>query len=253
MEDLDPPREQPGAAERILESLHAHGLDWDGEVLWQSQRHQAYAQVVADLLVGGQAFRCDCSRKMVAQGGGVYSGYCRTRELPGNRPAAVRLRVSENSLIHVDDSLQPALQQDLAQAVGDFIIQRRDGLYAYQLAVVLDDDEQGVTHIVRGSDLYDSTPRQIYLQRVLGLLTPVYTHIPVITNERGQKLSKQTHAPALDYREASRHLRLALKFLNQAQPPRHCVKPGAILRYAAEHWQLSAVPATMGLAQSSLA
>jgi glutamyl-Q tRNA(Asp) synthetase len=253
MEDLDPPREQPGAAQLILESLHAHGLDWDGEVLWQSQRHHAYKQVVSDLLASGQAFRCDCSRRKLAQAGGVYRGYCRTRKLPGNQPAAVRLRIGDNSLIHLEDSLQPALQQDLEQAVGDFIIQRRDGLYAYQLAVVLDDYEQGVTHVVRGSDLYDSTPRQIYLQRVLGLATPAYTHIPVITDDSGHKLSKQTHAPALDDSEASQHLRLALKFLNQARPPRHCAKPEAIVRYASEHWQLCAVPATLGLAQSSLA
>ncbi|MCZ6831051.1 MAG: tRNA glutamyl-Q(34) synthetase GluQRS [Gammaproteobacteria bacterium] len=253
MEDLDPPREQPGAADSILDSLRAHGLYWDGPVLWQSQRHAAYAAVVDQLLESGRAFRCDCSRQMLAQSGGVYRGHCRNRNLSCNQPTAVRLRVDEDTLIQVDDGLQQALQQNLAQEVGDFTIQRKDSLFAYQLAVVLDDAEQRCTHVLRGSDLYDSTPRQIYLQQVLGLEQPAYTHIPVITNAAGQKLSKQTHAPALDNAEACRHLCLALKFLNQATPPAHCNTPDSILSFASERWQLLAVPATMGLPESSLA
>ena len=249
MEDLDPPREQPGAAQAILASLRDHGLHWDGEVLWQSQRHHAYAQVVADLLASGRAFRCDCSRQKLAQTAGICRASCRSRALPGDQASAVRLHVTENSLVEVQDGLQ----QNLTQAVGDFIIVRRDGLYAYQLAVVLDDHEQGISHVVRGSDLYDSTPRQIYLQRALGLTTPAYVHIPVITNDSGQKLSKQTHAPALHDSEAGHHLRLALRFLKQASPPTRCDTPEAILGYASEHWQMSAVPAILSLAESSLA
>ena len=252
MEDLDPPREQPGAAELILDSLCAHGLYWDGEVMWQSQRHDAYAAVVDQLLESGRAFRCDCSRQMLAHSDGIYRGHCRNRNLPPDSTAAVRLRVADDSLIRFDDGLQRAQRQYLAQEVGDFIIQRKDSLFAYQLAVVLDDAEQGISHVLRGSDLYDSTPRQIYLQQVLGLAQPAYTHIPVITNARGQKLSKQTHAPALDNSQAGRHLRLALKFLKQASPPAQYSTPEQILKHAVARWQLPAVPATMGLPESSL-
>ncbi len=253
MEDLDPPREQAGAADSILESLRAHGLDWDGPVMWQSHRHAAYAEVVDKLLANGDAFRCDCSRQTLAKTGGVYHGHCRNRDLPPDRPAAVRLRVGEDSLVQVTDSLQETLVQDLARDVGDFVIQRRDSLYAYQLAVVLDDNEQGVSHVLRGSDLYDSTPRQVYLLRALGLEQPAYTHIPVITNNLGQKLSKQTHAPALHNGGAAAQLRLALKFLKQSPPPPRLRRPERILSHAIENWQPRSIPNLMGVPESSLA
>jgi glutamyl-Q tRNA(Asp) synthetase len=253
MEDLDPPREQAGAADSILGSLQAHGLHWDGPVLWQSSRHGAYATVVQQLLESGQAFRCDCSRQMLARSAGVYRGTCRKRKLTESQTAAVRLLVEPTDPIRVEDGLQLPLQQDVAREVGDFVIRRKDGLFAYQLAVVLDDAEQGINTVVRGSDLYDSTPRQIYLQQVLGIARPAYTHIPVITNSQGQKLSKQTHAPGLDNNRACEHLRLALRFLNQPIPPELASEPGQILAFAIEHWQLRAVPATMGIPESTLA
>jgi glutamyl-Q tRNA(Asp) synthetase len=253
MEDLDPPREQAGAADAILQGLEAHGLHWDGPVMWQSQRHEAYNAVVQQLLESGQAFRCDCSRQMLARSGGVYRDFCRDRDLAAGQGTAIRLRVEPGEPIRVDDALQRPLTQDLAQTVGDFVIRRRDGLFAYQLAVVLDDAEQGINRIVRGSDLYDSTPRQIYLQRLLGCPQPDYAHIPVITNSRGQKLSKQTHAPGLDNDRAGEHLRLALRFLGQVPPPQGADQPGQILAHAIKHWQLHAVPATMGLPESTLA
>jgi glutamyl-Q tRNA(Asp) synthetase len=252
MEDLDPPREIPGAADSILNSLKAHGLYWDQQVLWQSQRYEAYAAVVAQLLASGKAFYCDCSRAQLAQHNNIYQGHCRNRKLPADTPAAVRVRVEGETAISVSDHLQASLQEDVAAAVGDFIIRRRDRLYAYQLAVVVDDAYQGINRVLRGSDLYDSTPRQIYLQQLLALPTPAYTHIPVITNGKGQKLSKQTHAPVLDDDRAIDNLRLALRFLGQSPPAPQVQRLDLLLQHAVEHWKIRAVPARMGIPESSI-
>jgi glutamyl-Q tRNA(Asp) synthetase len=252
MEDLDPPREQPGAAEQILESLQAHGLQWDGPVLWQGSRDDAYAEVVTGLLESGQAFRCDCSRARLKRLGGVYDGHCRDRGLGEEADAAVRVRVDGDASIRITDDIQAPLEQNLADEVGDFVILRRDGLFAYQLAVVVDDAWQGVNRILRGSDLYDSTPRQVYLQRLLGLPTPRYAHIPVVINTMGQKLSKQTHAPALLPDQAVVNLRLALDFLGQAQPPADCEDTAALLAAAVSNWNMDAVPRRMQIPEDSL-
>ena len=252
MEDLDPPREIPGAAESILNSLKAHGLHWDQQVLWQSQRDDAYAAVVAQLLANGEAFYCDCSRAQLALQDNVYQGHCRTRNLPADKPTAVRVRVEGETVITISDQLQAPLHEDVAAAVGDFVIRRRDRLYAYQLAVVVDDAYQGINQVLRGSDLYDSTPRQVYLQQVLALPTPDYTHIPVITNEQGQKLSKQTHARALDDDEAIDNLCLALRFLGQKPPAPQVQRLDLLLQDAVAHWQIQAVPARMGIPESSI-
>jgi glutamyl-Q tRNA(Asp) synthetase len=162
------------------------------------------------------------------------------------------VRVDSTGPILVKDRLQEPLQQDLTEEVGDFVIKRRDQLYAYQLAVVVDDAHQGVNQVVRGSDLYDSTPRQVYLQRLLGLETPEYAHIPVITNAAGQKLSKQTFAPPLDDRDAAANLRLALKFLGQTGFAGGPDQPERLLQAAAEQWQLDQVPARMGIPEDAL-
>jgi glutamyl-Q tRNA(Asp) synthetase len=252
MEDLDPPREIPGAADSILNSLKAHGLYWDQQVLWQSQRDDAYAPVVAQLLANGEAFHCDCSRAQLALHNNIYQGHCRSRKLTADIPAAVRVRVEGETAISVSDQLQAPLHEDVASAVGDFIIRRRDRLYAYQLAVVVDDACQGINQVLRGSDLYDSTPRQIYLQRLLALPTPTYTHIPVITNNKGQKLSKQTHASALDDDQAIDNLRLALRFLGQSPPAPQIQRLDLLLQHAVEHWQIRAVSARMGIPESSI-
>ncbi len=251
MEDLDPPREIPGAAHSILNSLQAHGLSWDGEVLWQSQRHDAYATAIQQLFDKGHAFRCDCTRAQLATQGNVYLGRCRSQPPAADVASAIRVKVQRETPVVIADHLQPSLQQDLQREVGDFIVQRKDWLYAYQLAVVVDDEYQGINRVLRGSDLYDSTPRQVYLQEVLGLPTPRYTHIPVITNSAGQKLSKQTHAPALNNSDALQNLRLALRFLGQAMP----AKAGNIdhlLREAIDSWQLPAVPSRMGIPETTL-
>jgi glutamyl-Q tRNA(Asp) synthetase len=242
MEDLDPPREQRGAAHAILNSLRTHGLEWDGQVLWQSDRHPAYRAAVEQLLTSRLAFRCDCSRARLAPFNGIYQGRCRERGLQNDNDTAVRVTVPAGTRVTVVDQLQESLVQDLASEVGDFVIRRRDGLYAYQLAVVLDDDAQGVTHVLRGSDLYDSTPRQIYLQRLLGLPTPAYCHIPVLVNEAGQKLSKQTGATALDNAEASQNLRSALAFLAQQLPPDSHTGVQDIIDWALQHWDMDRLP-----------
>jgi glutamyl-Q tRNA(Asp) synthetase len=252
MEDLDPPREPPGAAELILASLRAHGLEWDGDPLWQSQRHDAYADTVAALLDAGQAFYCDCTRARLRAEGNVYMGRCRDRVIPPGAPAAVRVRVEGDTRIRIADRIQPPLEQELATEVGDFIILRKDGLYAYQLAVVLDDAWQGVTQVLRGYDLYDSTPRQVYLQRLLGLPTPQYAHIPVVTNTLGQKLSKQNRAAPVDDSEALHNLRVALRFLGQEAPSPDCRRVEDLLQRAIDGWNPAAIPGTRGIPERSL-
>ncbi len=252
MEDLDPPREPAGAAEQILHSLKVHGLRWDGPVLWQSERHDAYEATIRQLLDKGLAFRCDCSRASVQAQGGIYRGHCRNRNLGSETDAAIRVIVRGDSDITVDDALQAPLSQDVSGDVGDFVIKRRDGLYAYQLAVVLDDAFQGINVVLRGSDLYDSTPRQLYLQRLLGLPTPAYAHIPVIENAEGQKLSKQTHAPAVEDADALDNLRVALKFLGQPEPAANCRDVESLLQSAVAGWSRALVPGCAGIAESTL-
>ena len=251
MEDLDPPREVAGAADAILHGLEAHGLNWDGSVLWQSRRHDAYAAIIAGLLDAGLAFHCDCSRARLAAEGNIYRGHCRKRGLADSAATAIRVLV-EGGDITAEDILRETLVQDVAAEVGDFIIRRKDGLYAYQLAVVADDAFQGITRVVRGSDLHDSTPRQMYLQGLLHLPTPEYAHIPVIANETGQKLSKQTFAQELDNRRAADNLHLALRFLRQPTSDPGIQSPAELLEQAVAQWRLEAVPAVPAIPESSL-
>lgn len=242
IEDIDPPREVAGAAAAILDCLQAHGLRWDGEVGYQSRRDALYRGAAERLLAEGSAFYCTCSRTELAQHSGIYAGRCRACRQKPATPHAVRLQV-ETGTIEFGDLIQGRVAQDLARAVGDFVLVRKEGLPAYQLAVVVDDAAQGITRIVRGSDLLDSTPRQIFLQRRLGLPTPEYAHIPVIANGAGQKLSKQTFAPALDNGAALQNLQAALDFLGQPPPDSaHRQSVDALLAWAIEHWRLENVP-----------
>ena len=218
MEDLDPPREEPGAAERILNSLRHHGLHWDEPVLWQSERKQAYAAALDTLAAQGHLFNCACTRAMLGPGGACCD-HCAERQSALTRPCATRVKVPGDSHIRFDDQLQGQQHTALGQQLPDFVVKRKDGLDAYQLAVVVDDASQAINHVVRGSDLLDSTPRQIFLQQLLTYPTPRYCHLPVITNAQGQKLSKQNHAPALDDDRAIANLRGALHFLRQREPP----------------------------------
>jgi glutamyl-Q tRNA(Asp) synthetase len=253
MEDLDAPREQPGAAEAILRTLEACGMGWDGKIVYQSRRKDAYRAALEHLQAKGLTYACGCSRREIAdsvlafapargasaahrpllaqaRAGGagseavqdgalIYPGTCRNGLAPGKAPRATRLRVDDTA-IEFKDLVQGSIRQALAAAAGDFVLLRADGLYAYQLAVVVDDAEQQITDVVRGADLLDSTPRQIYLQRLLGLPTPRYLHLPAAVNAGGEKLSKQTRAAPVDERDPVPALAQALRFLGQAPPER---------------------------------
>ncbi|MBF7729597.1 tRNA glutamyl-Q(34) synthetase GluQRS [Pseudomonas sp. N040] len=251
MEDLDPPREIPGAQAEILRSLEAYGFAWDGPVIRQSERHEAYAQVVERLLAQGLAYACTCSRKQLEAYGGIYPGTCRNALHP-TRDAAIRIRVPQLEYRFVD-RVQGEFLQHLGREVGDFVIRRRDGLFAYQLAVVLDDAWQGITDVVRGADLLDSTPRQLYLQELLGLPQPRYLHVPLIVQADGSKLGKSYRSPALPADQASRQLCRALRALGQ-QPPvaLQAATPRAVLDWGCAHWQAEAIPRCRSLLESQL-
>ncbi len=248
MEDLDRPRCDQVSADTILRQLEAYGLAWDGAVLVQSQRDDAYAAALETLRAQGAAFACTCTRSQLAQaprnaeGEIVYPGTCRLHAVPHGEKFAWRVRV-EGVSAHFHDRVHGLLQQDLAREVGDFIVKRADGLFAYQLAVVVDDAFQGVTHVVRGADLLWNTPRQVYLQSLLGLPTPAYAHVPLVTNAAGQKLSKQTLAPALPERGRRIVLAQALAALGHS-PPAELVGagPDELLAWASAHWHIENVP-----------
>jgi len=248
MEDLDPPREVPGAADDILRTLEAHALAWDGEVVYQSRRHERYAAVLDAMLRTGLVYPCACTRREIAEravpgiDGPVYPGTCRGGIAARRRPRSWRVRALDADIFFEDEHYGHQ-HQNVAVQVGDFVLKRADGLYAYQLAVVVDDAEQGITEVVRGADLLDSTPRQIMLQRVLGLATPAYMHLPVAVDASGEKLSKQTRAARADPRQADRNLIAVLRFLGQ-HPPQALLgeSPAAILAWAVRHWNPAAVP-----------
>lgn len=247
MEDLDPPREMPGAAEDILRSLETFGFEWDGPVWFQGRRGELYQARIERLLEAGAAFHCGCSRREILEAarpgieGPVYPGTCRDGLPAGRAPRAVRLRVTDLEL-SFEDRLQGRLSQNLARDLGDFVIRRADGLFAYQLAVVIDDAEQGITDVVRGCDLLTSTPRQCWLQTQLGLPQPRYMHIPVAVNAAGEKLSKQTHAPALDASHPVPALWRAAAFL-ELEPPRDLLAASAreFWDWALAHWRTDAL------------
>ena len=248
MEDLDPPREPPGAADAILRQLEQLGMTWDGAVLRQSTRLAAYGQILRDLRERGLCYPCDCSRRDVRAMGAVYDGRCRARLRPPPGSCALRL-LTEAKVWGVDDHIQGRYEQNLERDAGDFVLRRKDGLFAYQLAVVADDAFQGVNRIVRGIDLLDSTPRQLYLQSLLGYPRPAYAHFPVLLNERGQKLSKQHRAAPVDTRQAAPLLRRALCFLNHP-PPADLVGPRELLDWAIGNWDILRIPARRGISAS---
>jgi len=251
MEDIDPPREAPGARDAILQTLERYALEWDGEVVYQSQRHDAYAEVVDRLFRQGLAYACTCSRKQLEAFNGIYPGFCRNAG-HGRANAAIRLRVPELSY-HFTDRVQGRFEQHLGREVGDFVIQRRDGLYAYQLAVVLDDAWQGVTDIVRGADLLDNTPRQLYLQELLGFSQPRYLHIPLITQPDGHKLGKSYRSPPLAPEQATPLLLRALRALGQATDPAlDTASPAEVLAVARQQWRVQAIARQMTLPEADL-
>ena len=224
MEDIDEARSLPDAAQAIMQCLQAHGMQWDGKPVWQSRRKALYQAAFERL--GAAVYPCGCSRREIADsrigvaadGAAVYPGTCRKGLAPGRAARAWRLMVADE-VIDFEDRWAGPSRQRLAKEVGDFVLKRADGYWAYQLAVVVDDAECGISDVVRGADLLDSTARQIYLQRLLGYPTPRYMHVPVLTNERGEKLSKQNGAAALDSSRPLDGLMRAALFLALPLPP----------------------------------
>lgn len=248
IDDVDRTRCVTGAADDILRTLERFALYWDGPVVYQSQRDALYEAALKRLIDAGLAYPCGCTRKEVAAvarrgpAGLIYPGTCEAGLPRGREARAWRVRTAGHRL-HLEDRLQPPLNCDLHDDVGDFIVRRGDGLFAYHLACVVDDAEAGVTEIVRGADLLWSTPPQIHLQRALDVPTPAYAHLPVAVNESGNKLSKQTFAAPLNPRHARQLLIDALRFLGQKPPDELArAQPGEILAWAVEEWRDSDVP-----------
>jgi len=254
LEDIDPPRQQPGASEIIIASLAAHGLHHDGDIEWQHQNSQRYLDCLEQLKQLGLIFPCRCSRQQLRDQSGIHSGRCYTEQLELLEPGwAWRLDISQApTALVVNDQLQGRCQQNLKQQVGDFVLRRKDMLFAYQLAVVCDDIAQGVTHIVRGIDLLDSSQRQLYLYQCLGQTPPHYSHIPVIVNSQGQKLSKQNHAPALNTNTAAANIYCCLQLLKQ-RPPEALAQASLaeLLQWAVAHWQPLALAGITELRQTN--
>lgn len=268
MEDLDKPREIKGAADTILHQLESFGFEWHGEdystkTMYQSQRTALYENALATLKQNGHIYPCTCSRKEIADSatssgieGAIYPKTCFKKWLQTSASeintstsrmdiGSQRIHVEDAIKIDFFDAIQGQVSQHLATDIGDFILKRADGLFAYQLAVVVDDTEQGISHIVRGADLLASTPRQIYLQQLLGLPTPNYAHVPVAVNAAGEKLSKQTLAKAIDTKFAASLLVESLQFLGQNTPADLVQNALAdIWQWAIKNWQINSVPKT---------
>ncbi|WP_438970841.1 tRNA glutamyl-Q(34) synthetase GluQRS [Methylophaga sp.] len=248
MEDLDKPREMPGAADDILRTLTAFGFEWDGEVVYQSQRYEAYQASLDKLISRDRVYTCSCSRREIAAiahagiEGPVYPGTCRSGMRQTEKAQAWRIKASASHVIF-NDFFQGNIDHQMKLDIGDFILKRADGLFAYQLAVVVDDAETGITNVVRGVDLLNSTSRHILLQYLLTLPSPQYAHIPVVTNAQGKKLSKQTHAEPVHVKHAGHYLIDAFHFLgidtsyysaSESLP--------ALWKQAVKDWRLFAVP-----------
>lgn len=245
IEDVDRPRTVAGASDLILRDLERLGLHWDGEICYQSTRTDAYAAALDELVQAGWTYPCACSRKEV--GRNPYPGTCRNGIPAGKKARSIRVRAG-NDAIDIRDSVQGPQSQILAATSGDFVVRRADLLHAYHLAVVVDDGAQGITHIVRGADLLETTPAQILLQRRLGLPTPSYAHVPVALNRAGEKLSKQTHAPSINDEPPLRLLCSVLGFLGQ-HPPKTLLDGclDDLWHWATAHWRLERVPRRRGI------
>ena len=254
MEDLDKPREMAGAADDILRTLHGFGFAWDelnthDDVMYQSQRAEVYEEALAALKSRNLIYPCTCSRKEIADSstqigieGKIYPKTCLAHAPRANNHAALRAVTLDESL-SFNDAIQGEISQNLAKEIGDFVLKRADGFYAYQLAVVVDDAAQGITHVVRGADLLDSTPRQIYLQKLLGFSTPNYAHVPIAVKSNNEMLSKQTLAAPISMRLAGQQLFDALCFLGQNPPTEmQNATPNEVWRWALAHWSLSKIP-----------
>lgn len=242
IEDLDPPREVAGAADAQLRTLQGFGLASDEAVVRQSQRHEAYAEALAQLARQGDVFACRCSRRQLSASGGIHRACVAAPAPASGRTPAIRLRAPD-AVVAFDDALRGRVQRHLLREDGDVILRRADGFWAYQLAVVVDDAAQRVSHVVRGADLLESTPRQIHLQRRLRVPTPRYAHLPLALDARGRKLGKSLAALAVDHEDPLPALRAAWLHLGQ-QPDRlpRSGSPRDLLRQAAGAFDLELVP-----------
>lgn len=248
IDDLDPPRTVPGSAESILRCLDAYGMHWDGAVVYQRTRSDAYHAALHQLRQSGRTYPCACSRKEISDAGlagmegAVYPGTCRNGLAAGREARALRVR-TDGAVVEFHDGLQGQVRQALQDEIGDFVVYRADHVFAYHLACAVDDAEQGITDVVRGADLIASTPRQIHLQKLLGLPTPAYLHLPVAVNGAGEKLSKQTRAPAVDRSDPAGMLVRVLRFLGHA-PPAELASAGIaeLLQWATRNWRRENLP-----------
>lgn len=248
IENLDTQREISGASNEILRALESLGMEWDHDVIYQSKRNSLYQATLALLEKYGVIYPCTCTRKEIADSsitgfsGPVYPGTCRKNLLNEKQLGALRVK-TDNSLVKFKDALRGQVSQRLESETGDFVLRRADGIYAYQLVVVVDDAEQGITHVVRGADLLDSTHRQIYLQKLLGYLTPEYMHLPVVTNNQGKKLSKQNWAAPLDISNPVAQLIAAVNFLGQ-NPPTELLNNSisSFWKWAIKNWRPEKIP-----------
>ena len=249
IEDLDRQREVPGAADGILRTLETFGFAWDGPVIHQSARTQAYREATDRLSELELTYACSCSRGEIARvakpgiEGWVYPGTCRRRPAAEHKPKSLRLHAREQT-IEFTDRVQGLCRQQLEREIGDFVIHRADGIFAYQLAVVVDDAWQGITEVVRGADLLLSTPRQLYLQQLLGLPRPGYAHLPLAVDRAGRKLSKSCAAAPVDPQAPLPSLLHALEFLGQPLPPQRPANLEEFWAWATTNWQLEVVPDT---------
>ena len=252
IEDIDPPREVKGAADEILHTLESFGFEWDDGVIYQSRRQHLYRDALNELMTQNLAYPCFCSRKdwhnaaKIGVDGFVYNGHCRpslmsTHKIKSTHKQAAWRIIVPNENITFNDAIIGLYTQNLAHDIGDFVLLRADGYWAYQLAVVVDDAEQGITHIVRGQDLLVSTPRQIYLQRCLKQKTPHYAHLPLLVNQYGQKWSKQTLAPKLNLTQCEQILRQVMHYLNIPNAP-SVNRPQDLLTWTIQHWQINHLP-----------
>lgn len=249
IDDLDQTRSRQAAIDSIFYSLQSHGLLWDGEVYYQSKQQQNYQQAITLLSEKQLIYYCSCSRKLLRESeklgrtGIRYSGRCRGRTTATN-DCSIRILTTADELKFAD-LCQGYIRQRIETEVGDFTIKRRDGFFAYQLAVVVDDNEQGITDVVRGSDLLDSTARQIYLQKMLDMTTPSYLHLPIAVNPQGEKISKLTAAPAIDNTPIADNLVKTLTFLGHPPPPDlHHESAENLLHWALSNWSLANIPST---------
>jgi glutamyl-Q tRNA(Asp) synthetase len=249
IDDLDAPRVMPGAADAILRCLENFGMHWDAGVVYQSTRNEAYRDALERLRAQNLIYACGCSRTDIEEAamaagieGPVYPGTCRNGLPPGRGMRSLRV-LTNNTPIEFEDRLQGPVRQQLAAEIGDFVLWRADGVYSYHIACAVDDADEGVTHVVRGADLIASTPRQIHLQRLLGLPTPEYLHLPIAVDAAGEKLSKQTLAPPVDSGDPSATLVRVMQFLGHT-PPRELAHAdiGTLWSWAAENWRREQLP-----------